>query len=158
MGLDITAYRKLEVVENPVFDEDGVLENWDSEFQPGDSMKWSETHFPGRGEGIDPDKVYRYEEEFSFRAGGYGGYNRWRSQLGDFKGDVAFQELINFADNEGVIGPVVSRKLAADFIKHEAEAKVFAKNLDDGEYWLARYAEWKHAFEVAADDGAVNFC
>lgn len=158
MGLDISAYRKLEVVENPVFDEDGSLENWDSEFQPGDSMRWSEEHFPGRGEGIDPDKVYKFVEEYSFRAGGYGGYNWWRSKLEAFKGNEAFQELINFADNEGVIGPVVSKKLAKDFVKYESEAIAYSETLENNaEYWLENYYRWKKAFEFASENGAVNF-
>ena len=121
-------------------------------------MKWSETHFPGRGEGIDPDTVYTFNERFNFRAGGYGGYNWWRSTLDRFKGDEAFQELINFADNEGVIGPVVSKKLANDFVKYESEAIAFSKTLADNEdFWLESYRNWKKAFEVAADNGAVNF-
>lgn len=160
MGLDITAYRKLEVVENPERDEDGdFVVDWETQFHPGGSMDWSEKHFPGRGEGIESDKVYTYEDEFSFRAGGYSGYNLWRSQLEQFKGEVAFQELIDFADNEGVIGPVVSKKLAKDFAKHETAAIQFAKILGDrSEFWLDRYQDWKTAFEFASDNGAVNFC
>ncbi|MGE8207735.1 hypothetical protein ACQKP0_25015 [Heyndrickxia sp. NPDC080065] len=159
MGLDITAYRKLKVVENPQFDEYGELENWDTEWKPGVSMEWSEKHFPGRGEGIEPQKVYTWEESFGFRAGSYGGYNWWRSKLEEFKGDVAFQELINFADNEGVIGFVVSKKLATDFAKYEEEAKDFSKTLGENnrEYWMESYYNWKKAFEMAADNGAVDF-
>lgn len=63
MGLDITAYKNLKVVEEPQIDEDGELVNWDTEWRPGASMEWSEKHFPGRGEGIDPQKVYSWKEE-----------------------------------------------------------------------------------------------
>lgn len=158
MGLDITVYKKLEIVENPRFDEDGELENWENEWQPGASMEWSEEHFPGRGEGIHPQKVYTWEEEFDFRAGSYSGYNWWRSQLEKFKGDIAFQELIDFADNEGVIGFVVSKKLAKDFVKYEVDAKEFSKTLgENSDYWLESYNNWKTAFEMAANSGAVNF-
>lgn len=45
MGLDITAYKRLGVVENPEIDEDGYLENYETEWTPGISMKWSETYF-----------------------------------------------------------------------------------------------------------------
>lgn len=158
MGLDITAYRKLKVVENPIFDEDGDLFNWDSEWKPGASMDWSERHFPGRAEGIDSKTVYEYEDSYDFRAGSYSGYGVWRSELKRFNGNIAFQELINFADNEGVIGYVVAKKLAKDFSDHEAEAKEFAKTLgDNGEWWLAKYYDWKKAFEMASDNGAVGF-
>ncbi|WP_195536871.1 hypothetical protein [Bacillus paralicheniformis] len=162
MGLDITVYKNLKVVENPQFDGNGELENWNTEWTPGDSMRWSEEHFPGRGQGIDPDKVYTWEDTFQFRAGSYSGYNRWRAQLEKFKGNEAFQELINFADNEGVIGPIVSKKLAEDFQKHEDEAKAFAIRLGDvfddtSSYWFELYKTWKEAFEMASENGAVEF-
>ncbi|MCM3425575.1 hypothetical protein [Bacillus paralicheniformis] len=161
MGLDIRAYKNLKVVENPQFDEEGLV-NWESEWMPGDSMKWSEKHFPGRGEGIDPDTVYTWEDSFSFRAGSYSGYGLWRSQLDKFRDkfriDHGFSELINFADNEGVIGPVVSKKLAKDFNDHKKAAELFARTLGQyGEYWIDLYKTWKKAFEMASENGAVEF-
>ncbi len=157
MGLDITAYKKLKMVENPQIDEYGELVNWETEWTPGASMKWSEKHFSGRGNGVDPDAAYTYEDEFGFRAGSYSGYGLWRSQLEQFKGDVAFQELIDFADNEGVIGPFVSKKLFEDFKKYEAEAAEYAKTLEDGQWFMKKYMDWKNAFEYASDEGAVDF-
>lgn len=158
MGLDITAYKNLKVVENPKFDEYGEIENWDTEWMPGASMEWSEKHFPGRGEGVDHKKVYTWEDSFHFRAGGYSGYNWWRSNLERFKGNDAFQELINFADNEGVIGPIVSKKLTEDFTDHAEEAKEYAKTLGaNGDYWIECYDNWKKAFELASVNGAVEF-
>lgn len=156
MGLDIRAYKELREVENPQFDEDGWLINEDTEWKPGASMAWSETHFPGRGKGIDANKVYAYKETYYFRAGSYIGYNVWREKLHKFKGDVAFQELINFADNEGVIGPVVSRKLYDDFKKYEEDAKEYSREV--GSHWLTKYYEWTKAFEFASNNGAVEFC
>lgn len=159
MGLDITAYKNLKVVENPELDEYGDIKNWRTEWTPGESMKWSEEHFPGRGEGVDPDKFYTWEKSFSFRAGSYSGYGWWRRKLEEFKGDSAFQELINFADNEGTIGPVVSKKLAEDFNEHAGAAIEFAlTSLGDAwEVWIELYDEWKTAFEMASENGAVNF-
>ncbi|MFD5195046.1 hypothetical protein ACFVL4_16655 [Bacillus subtilis] len=158
MGLDITAYKNLKVVENPQLDEYGDIKNWKTEWTPGESMKWSEEHFPGRGEGVDPDKFYTWEESFSFRAGSYSGYGWWRRKLEEFKGNTAFQELINFADNEGTIGPVVSKKLAKDFNEHADAAREYARTLGDaGEVWLYLYGDWKKAFEMATENGAVNF-
>jgi hypothetical protein len=158
MGLDITAYKNLKVVENPELDEDGYPLNYDTEWIPGGSMDWSEKHFPGRGEGIDSKKVYSWEESFRFRAGSYSGYNWWRRKLEQFANGNDFQELINFADNEGVIGPVVSKKLLKDFADHEEQAQEYSKALGvDGEYWIEKYYQWKSAFEMAAENGAVDF-
>lgn len=157
MGLDITAYKKLKVVENPQVDEDGDLVNWETEWTPGESMKWSEKHFPGRGEGIIADSTYTYEDSFGFRAGSYSSYGYWRDKLEEFKENEAFQELIDFADNEGVIGPVVSKKLLEDFKQHEKEAEEFSKTFDDGGWFIQQYKMWMEAFEMAADDGAIDF-
>lgn len=161
MGLDITVYKQLSRVENPKLDEYGDPEKWNTEWKPGASMEWSEKHFPGRGEGIDPQKVYKWKEKFGFRAGSYSGYNWWRDKLNQFANkdnpSNDFIELINFADNEGVIGFVVSRKLAKDFEQNEVKAKDFAETLDDGEWWLEQYQNWKKAFETASDYGAVEF-
>lgn len=158
MGLDITAYRKLSVVENPVLDEEGYPENWREEWKPGLSLEWSEEEFPGRAPELDPDSVYRFEEEYDFRAGSYSGYGWWRDELEAFAEDEDFFELINFADNEGAIGTSVSKKLLNDFVSNYEHAKVFAKSLrDDGEWWIKQYETWMKAFELAADDGAVAF-
>ncbi|WP_370225260.1 hypothetical protein [Cytobacillus sp.] len=158
MGLDITAYRKLKIVENPQFDQYGGLVNWTEEWTPGGSMEWSEKHFPGRGEGVDPQKVYTWEDSLEFRAGSYSGYNWWRASLEKFAEGDDFQELINFADNEGVIGPAVSRKLANDFNKNAERARFFALTLgEEAGYWFKLYKKWQEAFELAADNGAVDF-
>lgn len=160
MGLDITAYRKLKKVENPILDEDGYVEDYEHNWKPGASMDWSESVWPGRGEGVDSQNVYEWEEDFDFRAGSYSGYNWWRSKLEEFASDKdgAFKELIDFADNEGVIGPVVSKKLYEDFKRYEKQAIDFSKTFEtDGEYWFSKYKTWMQAFEVASDGGAVDF-
>jgi len=158
MGLDITAYRKLKIVENPKLDEYGDLDDWKTQWRAGASMDWSESVWEGRGEGIDSQTVYSWEESFGFRAGSYSGYNWWRDRLDEFKGTIAFQELINFADNEGVIGYVVAKKLSKDFSDYEEEAKKYAESLGaEKEWWLEKYYDWKRAFEMASDNGAVDF-
>lgn len=158
MGLDITAMKKLRIVENPELDEDGYPEDW-SQWKPGAGMEWSEEAFPGRGEGVDPNTVYEYESAFEFRAGSYFGYGAWRSELEKFKGNIAFQELINFADNEGVIGSVVAKKLLNDFETYENEAEEYSKTVEnsDGEWFIYNYRNWKTAFEYASEDGAIDF-
>lgn len=158
MGLDIRAYKGLRKVENPKFDSDGELENWKNQWLPGESMKWSESVWPGKGNPIDADTVYEYEYCFEFCAGSYGGYNRWRDDLERFKGDIAFQELIDFADNEGVIGSTLSVKLRDDFKKFHNEAEIFGNQDGICDWFFEKYCEWEKAFEVAAENGAVEFC
>lgn len=158
MGLDITAYRGLKKIENPEFDEYGYLKNYDTNWLPGESMKWSESHWPGRGYPIDYKTVYAWLDSFEFYAGSYSGYNRWRDHLYRFKGKEAFQELIHFADNEGVIGTEVSKKLRDDFLRFHDEAEIYFKSLSAPiNYYFELYEEWEKAFEYAADSGAVDF-
>ncbi len=61
-------------------------------------------------------------------------------------------ELINFADNEGIIGASVSVKLLQDFESfHRA-----AEQHEDG-YFTEKYNAFMKAFELASDNGAVEF-
>lgn len=160
MGLDITVYKNLKKVENPIFDEDGYTESWETQWQtPDESIKWAEQYFTGRSEGVELNTVYEYEESFDFRAGSYSGYGSWRSDLERLSDGKSFQELINFADNEGVIGYVVSNKLYLDFINNYDKAEQYSKYLgcEYGEYWFERYKCWLKAFEMAKENGAVDF-
>jgi hypothetical protein len=164
MGLDITAYKKLTpVVGELKRDEYGCLP--DQYWEPH-ALDWSNRTFPGSGNGLSENAVYKYDDCFGFRAGSYSGYGQWRDDLARFAGygsakecwDKAangpFYELINFADNEGVIGPIVAKKLAKDFADNAERAKSFA---NDDTWWLEQYTKWQKAFEMAADDGAVDF-
>ena len=171
MGLDITAYRKIEIANGAAVDEDGDPVDYDEH-----QRFYFNPDFQGREEGLVEGAIYtRGTEEHDFRAGGYGGYNAWREELAKLAGYPAtphtrylvtedrhdagaweategpFWELINFSDCEGVIGPVVSAKLAKDFEEFDERAKVI------GDYFYDRYLDWKLAFELAADGGAVVF-
>lgn len=157
MGLDITARNKLRKAEKPDLDKEGYVNDYTRQWKPGASMEWSEKCFPGRGEGVEINTVYEWESSYSFRAGSYSGYGIWRSSLNNFKGDVAFQELINFADNEGVIGPVVSKKLYEDFVKYEKEAEQYSEDTNDDGWFIENYRDWLEAFKLASDGGAVEF-
>lgn len=152
MGLDITAYRQLKQIPADEVNEDNV--NWC--WRPGISMDWSEATWPGRAAGVpDSNAFYSFTEEFSFRAGSYGGYNNWRNQLADLAtSKEAFFELIHFADNEGVIGPRVAAKLAKDFADHKLV--VLALYRKDSEF-LEKYKLWLKACGIAADGGAISF-
>jgi hypothetical protein len=164
MGLDITAYRKLWPAPQAEVDSDGYPKEYDKFAHFGSAtIQWTEEHWPGHSDGIKPG-VYGFAEAHGFRAGSYGGYNQWRNQLSCvmrgkpaedlWKEPIAgpFAELIHFADNEGVIGPTVAAKLAKDFADNQARAEAVTD-----EYFLKKYNEWRKAFELAADDGAVDF-
>lgn len=157
MGLDICVYKGLKEVENPVLDENGRPEYKENQWCPGGGMEWSESVWPGKGDPLKCDSVYEYDDYWGFRAGSYSGYNRWRDDLEKFKGDAAFQELIDFADNEGVIGSLLSAKLRDDFKKYHDEAMEFAKREDVCMYFFESYCDWEKAFTMAAENGAVEF-
>ena len=178
MGLDITAYQGLKKVDNPLLDSDGYPENYDTETKFGVNP-----HYTERMEGVDPDAVYQYEDSFGFRAGSYGGYNAWREELAKLAGyapvsvdeysigkprlrhdhgawnqtEGPFWELIHFSDCEGVIGPVVATKLAKEFAEWDERAKTHSATIDRGDWFYPLYREWRKAFEMAAQNGAVDF-
>ncbi len=163
MGLDIVAYRQLTPNPGAELDGDGYPVEWDTNVRLDERSKFTEEQFPGRSEGIPDAAVCTFSESFAFRAGSYGGYNEWRNELAKLAGfesaqdfwdnatdDAPFFELINFSDCEGIIGPKASAELAKDFASHtphDAFAGWFAEN----------YENWKTAFEMAADGGAVDF-
>lgn len=161
MGLDVSAYRRLACCEGVSIER--AIDEYDTYFHPA-SMRWSESHWPGRAEGLDAQAVYTFAEEFCFSAGSYSEHNEWRRELATLAGYASlddawinpdpakpFNELLDFADNEGVIGPIVSAKLARDFAAHQVYAD------QRGGLFAERYARWRKAFETAADGGAVDF-
>lgn len=168
MGLDISVYRNARKVDpQPVRKDNGQWpdEVWDSDtviaFVPDDSMLRSLR-------GLEPDTVYDADYDHGFRAGSYGGYNAFRSMLAEeLLGvspyevwnnpmswvDKPFFELINFSDCEGTIGPEAAADLAVDFDMFQDRVQ----RVPD-EYFRERYAEWQHAFHIAAaHHGLVDF-
>lgn len=103
-------------------------------------------------------------EEFDFRAGSYSGYNAWREELASLAGytpeeawsgkieAAPFLELVNFSDCEGERDQHISKKLAADFAAFQEKAD---SHYD--EYFRAKYADWRRAFELASENGRVEF-
>ena len=167
MGLDISYYRKLTPVEDAAVEDGRPIDRKCVRF--GASMQWSEENWPGRGAPLTPDLVYSASEIHGFSAGSYGGHNYWRNWLAKLGGwesarqcwnsaidEGPFYELVNFADNEGVIRPVVSAKLAANFARRQAAVDAIDDDSEDG-WCKQKYAEWRRAFETAADGGAVAF-
>jgi hypothetical protein len=161
-GLDVSAYSKLVEVEHPVLDADGFPKDAEHE------IRLSPVDFPERFEGLKADAVYRFGESFDFRAGSYTGYNWWRNELAKLAGypapdkrydasawnakSGAFWELINFSDAEGVLGPVVCKKLYADFVSFH-KAAMRHPNRD----FVESYEAWERAFKLAAEHGAIVF-
>jgi hypothetical protein len=85
-------------------------------------------------------------------------YGRWRSELAlaatgkpieeiwaDPNPDLPFIDLLNFADNDGCIGPAAARRLLADFTDPK-----YGKHSDDWRAWIA-------GCRLAADDGLIRF-
>lgn len=172
MGLDITAYRKAELIDTLP-----DTEAWEEKYYwPGNFTKTCfiyppyvhDFHFAEWAKGLVAGGVYRYEEEFDFRAGSYSGYNVWRAQLCQMALGVGpgvlwenplyyrnhpFYRLINFSDCEGLINAEFSAGLAKDF----AAFQDHADHMQDDGYFAQKYADWREAFEMAADGGFVYF-
>ena len=173
MGLDVSAYSKLTKI-----DEIDDVEEWEAKYW--DDATWSnqtvlvhrgtfdltQQNFPGRTDGLEPGTYQINGAQHGFRAGSYSEYNYWREWLCMLVFGVPpkaiwndesayagkpFVELINFSDCEGYIGPKVAKKLAKDFADYEDRA------ISDEQWVVTKYADWKRAFELAADDGFVDF-
>lgn len=171
MGLDISYYKKITPMD-AVFDEDG--EPIDAQTrEPLECDYYQPIQNPDydRADGITRG-IYSFEESDGFRAGSYSGYGHWRNQLAELAGYPAadrenhhkhsataweaesgpFWEMITFSDCEGTIGAKTSAKLAKDFADHQAKA-----DAHEDELFRGLYAEWRKAFEMAAEEGAVSF-
>lgn len=173
MGLDITAYTKMELVTGEEAEKVMASDDrWDAADERGWIIPSLNSSFAGR-EGSIQERPYRCAnpdtEPLGFRAGSYSGYTWWRGELAHMVGihdtqafwnnpkDCPFNELINFSDCEGTIGPEASKKLLADFTEWADSAKRYAKQVKRGEFWLELYNTWTQAFELAADGGFVEF-
>lgn len=163
MGLDITVYQKLNRCPN---DDCPTIDDLDFDDLPYDeniTALYINQDFKEQADDILHNWPYTYADRFTFRAGSYGGYNEWRDQLARMAGylsardvwekdtDGPFTELINFSDCEGVIGPKTSYKLYLDFSRFQSAAD------EIGGYFLEKYNDWRRAFEMASDNGAVEF-
>ena len=189
MGLDISVISEMRPVEIP----EGIVK-WSDEYYDWESKQgmtlWSpyvHSEFTTQGEGLpDAEVVDSDGETYGFRAGSYTGYNEWRDALAKAAGyeggseevwskvdggaeGLPFQELINFADNEGVIGPIASERLYQDFIKYEDQVmhtvdQWYLKmvpgqewDLPEIKWFKEKYNDWKHSFDIARNNGMVIF-
>lgn len=176
MGLDITAYKELIPID-AFFDRYGnpIDAKTKKPIKKEYYLPTENPHYQRQDE-LNMDLVYSYKSAFSFRAGGYGSYNNWREELAKIAGwplssyemynkiqpsyaapawkadSGPFWELINFSDCEGTIGPITSAKLLKDFEKYQEKAN---KHVDT--WFLDKYLNWKKAFKIASQNGAVDF-
>jgi hypothetical protein len=176
MGLDIRAYSRLTYV--------GHHEEWtdeDAHYEQHHEA-YSYDEFPHALMGL-PD-IRRSEsvaqfitagcfaetaetESHGFRAGSYSGYGAWRRDLADRfnpyrengqpSPEGPFYELIWFADNEGTIAQLAAVNLLAAFRQHEVEYRAAHADAGQGDWFVAKYADWMRACELAADDGLIDF-
>lgn len=159
MGLDVTAYGKVTLVEAlPLTEHNAHTEH------PLDAQ-W-ETHAYLYTVGFDRadglvDGFYLTERKLRVGHWTYSGYNRWRDELAALVGTTAaavwkdpkpgpFVELINFSDCDGFIGPKTCAKLARDF-------GAYHERVGDAGDFAEGYESFAGAFRHAADSGAVRF-
>jgi hypothetical protein len=164
MGLDIVYFTNVQALAPPG-DVESVAE-WANENQA--IRYYVLDGMEGRLAGLDAEWV-RGEFAGMFRAGSYSGYNQWRdllarTVLGVGAGEIwasahglegkPFVELIDFADNEGCLGPVVCAKLNTDFETHRNE---FINGAGVDDYDVELYDKWAEAFAATAEGGIVGF-
>lgn len=157
MGLDISALGHVRYLGEQEFD------GCDDFYHASVNSDFAE-RADGRRTGF-----YQATEQIDFNASSYGGYNRWREQLCEMALGVApqavwddperyraqpFYDLIDFADNEGLIGPETARRLAHAFAAHDDRAR---ETWSGDEYSYRLYCNFWTAFELAAADGLVEF-
>jgi len=169
MGLDITSYKNVKIIgrssDVEEWEENYYLNNKEDTvfIYPGLS-----NFFPEWAVGLEYGAVYEYEDAFGFRAGSYSGYNYWREWLcetflnvsprtvwnnPELYEDKPFYRLIHFADNEGFISQIHAQKLAKDFQQYQN----VVDTLDCDEWMKEKYNDWRKAFEMASENGFVEF-
>jgi len=171
MGLDITAYRNARPARPEIQSVINTAEEpREVAYNLGVQIPWINDNFPGREEGITPGVAYETDKETICAGLSYGGYNAWREALAQMVGianirewfrnpdmSVPFSELLNFADNEGVLGPVVCKRIAADFDVWSARAAEYTPRTLEAGYFRSHYSTWHAAFKHAACDGFVEY-
>jgi hypothetical protein len=179
MGLDVTAYRRLERVADwpeGVEDIDDVARyDFDQGTYIWNGRRVVEVHPWGQGDfpehhNLTPG-LYAYADKTGWRAGSYSGYNDWRDWLSraalgvsaetvwrDFDRwrDRGAAWLVNFSDCEGIIGAEVCARILADLRENESmiREQTFGP---EAEWHLAKLDAWLAGLEMAADGGMLDF-
>lgn len=161
MGLDISAYSKIERVE----DEDEAIV-----FVKRGTPQMDQAQDIEEGMFINSKSC----ESHFFRAGSYSGYNDFRNLLCEIMHGITakelwtkpevfegkeFYNLINFSDCEGHFGPTVAKKLHEDFVKYRYK---FINGLNEkghyeGYHYTRVYDDFMLGFEIASKGGVLIF-
>lgn len=162
MGLDITAWEFIK--ELPPHERSDDCYEGDP---PHVSLYAGD--FPISEKGLEVGRCYAVSgEALGWRAGSYSGYGEWRNWLSETMlgveapvvwndeawQDAPFYELIHYSDCEGLIGPEVCAKLAADFDNNRD--KLPERSLP-WLWYLDLYEQWSQGFHLAANHGCVVF-
>lgn len=158
MGLDITAYEHVDLVE-AVSPEGMRARDWAYD-DVADVYLSNVDDFVARGDRI-VDGIYRPRgKKLTWPMGSYHAYGYWRDALARLvrrpprsQKPGPFAELIWFADNEGFLGPVTSAKLYGDFVAWEKRAN----RVTDPRWFPKGYLDFKRGLEVAGGAGVVHF-
>lgn len=175
MGLDVTAYENavrldIDVVDYDVWPYPDGAQALVYDYAEQPSPLFSETSGEWLQGGVEPG-FYSAENEYSFRAGSYGGYNQFRSELAFFAEyrdtdawrtpelyqDYPFYELVNFSDCEGYINTENSGRLYEDFVEHHQAWVERWKDTELSDYYIEKYVDWMTAFDYARKNGFVDF-
>jgi hypothetical protein len=186
MGLDITAYSNIKFSEEQDPDNYDNIRVWKNSRFPNhcelEEGSYEETplteahHFrAGSYSGYN-----RFRDILAQCTLGVTAEAVWADDLK--YGDRPFYNLINFSDCDGIIGPKYSAKLYRDFVDNRERFErnlrqeidftketqdplalepefILDIELDEGsiEYYIELYDHWTRAFELAKDDGLVQF-
>ena len=170
MGLDISYYKSWKPY-------DGEVKDWDhaEEIQmAGTDLEhiYNGAGFEGRAKGI-PEWVVTSGASGGFRAGSYGGYNRFRSLLcqalhgfpvgqlwamsDNEQQEYDMWQMLHFSDCEGTLGTAVCKELHEAFERNWDKVMAFFTKEGDAEYYQVKLEEWRTAFKVAAGEGLIRF-
>lgn len=170
MGLDCTAYEKIELTDEHEPSERST-DGKHAWCYVDDHIQIYDNGFTASMAGLLPGRCYLASgERFGWRAGSYGGYNTFRALLSNaaigvspekvWRDPVAYQgapffELVNFSDCEGQIGPQACEALHADFTEHIDKLREAFGSADG--YYQEKLDDWVRAFTIAAPHGLVDF-
>ena len=183
MGLDVCATGRLERIGKVDWDIDGAINIVHDDF---DYCDLEEGQYESTGQYFSfragsYSTYNQFRRLLSLAANGMLDSDVWETP--DISTDLPFYYIINFSDCEGTIGPSVSQILHTQFIenrervirnlKHEPDLcketedplafelefnNIPTLDEDTIEYFIGVYDDFTRAFEIAKEDGVIQFC
>lgn len=102
------------------------------------------------------EKVNSTKEEFFSVYSDYkDNYYNWLNDLYNLKKDKAFQELLDFDNDERNFDYKKSKKLFRQFRGFFEEAKRYSKHLENGKWFMQIYESMMWAFKFASNKGKI---